>query len=1349
MNVDTALEYLKTLNSHNVDFKILLEVRETLYANGKEKSYKEATQKLDWKEIFSNFSPRDYDALSEFVELDGWYRKVYIEANKNGERVVGPEGNEFNVWEDIGGKYILLNNKPIRSITDDKNREYIELGYKDYLDEKMKQRLFAYMEEWNEGKLKEELTKERLISYKLNELADILSSSRFITEFGSGETEDFLSFAQNAAKESLQEIIDNPKILGNDWEVFPAAMALARQLERLNIQLPTKEGKGFEQILKETAQRIQKEDDILNGLDSFDAERVNGNAFLVDKILNEVEADKETEELWNNIFIPAVDENYNLELAQVAEEQGKTEKAPEEASKEKRDEYWASLTLSAKAEIYRRLINDPYFAALSLAEKEKYIKEEFSTQIQTDLLTALTAENVDTFMNEKVKEIIGLTEDKPEEKRGEDFLKKQEAYNEKAAGKISKALADPSKQKELLENFKSTILGDSDQKNKLTIKPIRFLALHADREAELKQFGRRLREKFKKTKAKVGKQGVILTQRLTNRLNQLGTNTYKKAYPVMVAMADFARGNPGKALELANTAVIGIGSLSLAGASIGQNLGLTDGALAGSAFGGVLAGAMVAHTLAKGAVYPLVTEWRNLKRAQDPAFKKANFFEKFNQVRKAAFKNNPDMNIHLATGAVAAAAWGIGSTFAGPIGSRIAVAACVSVGNAIVRKREYRRMKELYEKTGDEKYRVALYGDSNSGKIKEAKGLRKTWYKLQNFMGAKKNQKNLAYATALFSTLGLGIRGAAAADFGSAPQTNLSAVTPDNVALPQDTLLEDTLATTLPRDTIGTVLPQDTLPGDTVATTLQQDTIGTLPNDTAKTVVSLDGNHNDASDFAADTGKDVKTDLTSGSSETYTPSNDSNFSEHSLKRMFENSAAKWDNNALARRLAQMEKDGLQVSAELKQALSGNATGKGIVNGFYQMIRDGQVESLPEGMSPEVYVDKLTRLMQLAPEARKEAIDVMLKELLCPEFKPSAEEVKSVNDALKDIVYGSGAMKVIVPDADGNLCLKEVSNFGQYTGPQQMAVLDGKSYPLRTPNVTTGLDAEVDCDEGKVKISTTYYTQEVDCGCDEPTTLPQEKATPRPDMDKLPGQVGGVTVDNSAPEIPDPFETPTVTVEKPEVPTLPEDFSYIAEGRDGWMNATNVEFLDAEGKTVPMEKVFLRNEDGSFVVEGKGNKAHYVIDTEVVKSAQAQYVQADGAPGSEQSYGTRQLNSDFRISTDHFEAPHFDTESLNHRITFEGRDGRMEVQGAIERIPAGTELENGKVAKVDSVRLQYLNRKGGVVEKVFPASAAEKMGLTDHGVADQTEALPEKTSGGNKKASQISVTGAFYNGGNSR
>lgn len=296
----------------------------------------------------------------------------------------------------------------------------------------------------------------------------------------------------------------------------------------------------------------------------------------------------------------------------------------------------------------------------------------------------------------------------------------------------------------------------------------------------------------------------------------------------------------------------------------------------------------------------------------------------------------------------------------------------------------------------------------------------------------------------------------------------------------------------------GSTLEDTTVPGDAPAAATDETPAGETPVE--------NGNENAAAGDAANkedgAGNEGVTEKGDNAGNDSTPEgevppaaeeNSFDFSKlnENEKRMYLNSIKKWDNNALATRIADLEKEGMTITPEIKDALQDafgdNAFGKQIVQSFYDAIDAGKVESLPEGVSAVEYVDKLTRLAQLAPYAQRQAISIMVKDLLCEDFHPTDSEVALVKTALDSIVYEKGSMECIIPDANGNLCVKTTSMFGQYVGPQQMAQVEVngemKELPLRTANVTTGLEAKVNCDEGTGRIVSTYERHTLkDCGC---------------------------------------------------------------------------------------------------------------------------------------------------------------------------------------------------------------------------------------------------------------------------
>lgn len=148
----------------------------------------------------------------------------------------------------------------------------------------------------------------------------------------------------------------------------------------------------------------------------------------------------------------------------------------------------------------------------------------------------------------------------------------------------------------------------------------------------------------------------------------------------------------------------------------------------------------------------------------------------------------------------------------------------------------------------------------------------------------------------------------------------------------------------------------------------------------------------------------------------------------------------------------------------------------------------------------VYIDKLARLIQLAPGEHKEAIAIMVNDLKCDTFTPSEQEIELVNTALNTITYENGTMEVVILDANGNPCVEEVSMFGQYTGKQQMVELDnGKQLPLRTANVTTKIGTEVNCGDGTATIKSIWTVNSIDCGCDKSEVVQEEAPTVEPEI----------------------------------------------------------------------------------------------------------------------------------------------------------------------------------------------------------------------------------------------------------
>ena len=220
-------------------------------------------------------------------------------------------------------------------------------------------------------------------------------------------------------------------------------------------------------------------------------------------------------------------------------------------------------------------------------------------------------------------------------------------------------------------------------------------------------------------------------------------------------------------------------------------------------------------------------------------------------------------------------------------------------------------------------------------------------------------------------------------------------------------------------------------------------------------------------------------------------------------RMYRNSVNKWTGESLEGYVRGLRKDGSIISVEVEGVLRGDGSGKSVVEAFYQMIESGKVETLPEGVSAAEYVDKLTRLIQLAPHAQRQAINVMIKDLLCDDFKASTAEISLVKNALDTIVYKDADMECVIRGSDGNLCVTKVPMFGQYIGSQRpikVEMPDGtiKELPLRTSNRTIKIGAEVNCDDGSAKIVGLYKRGSIDCGCEHTEVNTEENVdlTPR-------------------------------------------------------------------------------------------------------------------------------------------------------------------------------------------------------------------------------------------------------------
>ena len=318
------------------------------------------------------------------------------------------------------------------------------------------------------------------------------------------------------------------------------------------------------------------------------------------------------------------------------------------------------------------------------------------------------------------------------------------------------------------------------------------------------------------------------------------------------------------------------------------------------------------------------------------------------------------------------------------------------------------------------------------------------------------------------------------------------------------------------------------------------------------------------------------------------------------KRMYLNSVSKWDNNALAHRIAELQKGGHTITPEMRKALdeafANHANGKSVVAGFYEVIASGKVESLPEGVSAVEYVDKLTRLAQLAPIVQKDAIQIMIKDLICEDFHPSEAEIATVKNALDNIVYQKGSMECVIPARNGNLCLKTVSMFGQYVGKQQMASVElpdgsSKEVPLRTANYTTGLGYEVDCSKGTGIIKSTWVVGRLpDCGCnpiiEENVDVPEPQITPQ-DFSVEGGHVDGLVNTAVAPDaaeikvnFTDPFSRATAAYANGD-----QDYAVESNIPDGAQYIR----MDSKGGLHLWQKgaVLADSENGNHIISGAG------------------------------------------------------------------------------------------------------------------------------------------------------------------
>ena len=307
---------------------------------------------------------------------------------------------------------------------------------------------------------------------------------------------------------------------------------------------------------------------------------------------------------------------------------------------------------------------------------------------------------------------------------------------------------------------------------------------------------------------------------------------------------------------------------------------------------------------------------------------------------------------------------------------------------------------------------------------------------------------------------------------------------------------------------------------------------------------------------------------------------DINDLDNDHKKMFLNSHKKWENTNINKYIGQFEKEGYHVSGDFKGAE------KGIVQEFYKAIQNGQVESCPEGMSPVEYVDKLTRLMQIAPGEQKKGIELMLRDLLCDEYVPSAADKQTIAEALNTIRYEKGTSQCIIYDEFGNPCVKSMPNFGNYFGQRKVADIqletgETVTLPVRTANVTVALGAEVDCESGVGKISSVYVTNKVDCGCDDTPEPPVVEPKPEPKLVPVPEQsANGENLEVVAEkDILAPKEEVSVDMKDPYAKG-----TAIKSGKDTYYDV-DVETVNGQAKRFEGGAVYIWDKDGNVVTEG--------------------------------------------------------------------------------------------------------------------------------------------------------------------
>lgn len=404
---------------------------------------------------------------------------------------------------------------------------------------------------------------------------------------------------------------------------------------------------------------------------------------------------------------------------------------------EKKQEFLNSVYDAAAAKVLQDNLNNQIFADYDADKKAEYIRQQINTQVSTDILTMYIASGVNKNLHEKLAEIIPDLPSKPE---GDD-IDKCNQYNRQLAAKVTEAMRTPEIMQQIVSRFNENIDRLADYEGTINISPYQFLTNQSDKQVEIGIQARKLFKAYKQSEGKVdARKAAMIMRRYENKLSEAGKKIHGKIYKIAVGIKEFAHNQPGKTIELLGQLGIAGGNMTMAG------LGWFGKGASAGGLASVLAGAMVAHTFAKGAVYPVVTEWK--KMANDTDFRKLGWFQKYKAARKAAKEKDPNLNWHLATGGVALIAWAAGQAALGPLGGKIAASATIALGNAISKQREFNRAKKLYELTGDEKYRKELYGD----KDKPAKGL---FGKLQKLMGSKRAQKNLAWMGAVAGALGV------------------------------------------------------------------------------------------------------------------------------------------------------------------------------------------------------------------------------------------------------------------------------------------------------------------------------------------------------------------------------------------------------------------------------------------------------------------------------------------------------------------------------------------------------------------------------------------------------------------